>query len=122
MALGEEMLDEVCVCGEEQVVQLVHAHAHHHVDVQPASQVRTERLHLVWTGTELHITHNYSNAPVSRDTTVEIKSNHQNFYDRFFFLYPARICCNCIDKWDLGKLACQSTSNPVSDEMAFQVN
>ena len=112
------MLDEVCVCGEEQVVQLVHAHAHHHVDVQPARQVRTERLHLVWTGTELHSRHNYS-----RDTTGEIKSNHQNFYDRFLKCYiPPRICCNCIDKRGLDKLACQSTSIPVSDKMAFQVN
>lgn len=95
VALGEEMLDEVCVCGEEQVVQLVHAHAHHHVDVQPASQVRTERLHLVWTGTELNSSHNFSNAPVSRE-----KVYHQNFYDiSFFFFISPRICCNCIDKW-----------------------
>lgn len=47
--LGEEVLDEVCVGGEEQVVQLVHAHADGRVDVQPSAQVGAERLHFTWT-------------------------------------------------------------------------
>lgn len=42
------MLDEVRVSREEQVVQLVHAHADRSVDVQPAAQVGAERLHLTW--------------------------------------------------------------------------
>lgn len=46
--LGEEVLDEVCVSGEEQVVQLVHTHAERVVDVQPPAQVGAERLHFTW--------------------------------------------------------------------------
>lgn len=46
--LREEMLDKVCVGREEQVVQLVHAHADGGVDVQPPTQVGAERLHLAW--------------------------------------------------------------------------
>lgn len=48
VALREEMLDKVCISREEQVVQLVHAHAHGGVDVQPPVQVGAERLHLAW--------------------------------------------------------------------------
>lgn len=43
------MLDKVCIGREEQVVQLVHAHADGGVDVQPPTQVGAERLHLAWT-------------------------------------------------------------------------
>lgn len=48
VALREEMLDKVCIGREEQVVQLVHAHADGGVDVQPPAQVGAERLHLAW--------------------------------------------------------------------------
>lgn len=48
VALREEMLDKVCISREEQVVQLVHAHADGGVDVQPPAQVGAERLHLAW--------------------------------------------------------------------------
>lgn len=48
VALREEMLDKVCISREEQVVQLVHAHADGGVDVQPPTQVGAERLHLAW--------------------------------------------------------------------------
>lgn len=51
VALGEEMLDKVCVGREEQVVQLVHAHADGGVDVQTPVQVGAEGLHLAWTET-----------------------------------------------------------------------
>jgi len=48
VSLGEEVLDEVDVGGEEEVVQLVYAHAERVVDVKPPAQVRAERLHLAW--------------------------------------------------------------------------
>lgn len=40
--LREEVLDEVCVSREEQVVQLVYAHADRSVDVEPSAQVSTK--------------------------------------------------------------------------------
>ena len=46
VSLGEQVPEELRVGGEQQVVQLVHAHAHHAVDVYTAREVRTERLHL----------------------------------------------------------------------------
>lgn len=45
VSLGEEVLDEVCVSSEEQIVELVHTHTDHCVDVQPPVQVSAERLH-----------------------------------------------------------------------------
>lgn len=45
VSLGEEVLDEVSVSGEEEVVQLVYTHADRSVDVQPPAQVGAERLH-----------------------------------------------------------------------------
>lgn len=39
MSLGEEMLDEVCVNREEKVMQFVHTHVNHSVDVQSTAQV-----------------------------------------------------------------------------------
>lgn len=49
------MLDEVCVCGEEQVVQLVHTHPDGGVDVQPSAQVRAERFYFTWMSEERHV-------------------------------------------------------------------
>ena len=46
VSLGEQVLEELRVGGEQQVVQLVYAHAHHAVDVHTPREVSTERLHL----------------------------------------------------------------------------
>lgn len=54
VALREEMLDKVCICWEQQVVQLVHTHADGGVDVQTPIQVGAERLHLAWTERNKH--------------------------------------------------------------------
>lgn len=59
VALGEEVLQEVRA-REQQLVQFVHTHPHHCVNVEPTSQITTERLHLTWnTHTHTHLLNNF---------------------------------------------------------------
>lgn len=46
VSLGEQVLEEVRVRREQQVVQFVHAHPDHGVDVEAPAEVGAERLHL----------------------------------------------------------------------------